>query len=210
MDYLSHNVAVNLKRIRRSRGMSLDLVAEQTGVSKSMLAQIEKDRANPSLGVLGKISSGLRVKVEELLGTRRPLAAAGSGSQIWFPQKRWREGIRSGPVSPMRIIRALEIYRIEIEPGHTYESGGHGEKTMEYISVSEGELVIQCADERHCLTKEDILRFETDQMHSYINEGTGKSEFSLCVRGSALSVCNIMHRINSEQHFEIFGKSYKK
>ena len=68
MDYLSHNVAVNLKRIRRSRGMSLDLVAEQTGVSKSMLAQIEKDRANPSLGVLGKISSGLRVKVEELLG----------------------------------------------------------------------------------------------------------------------------------------------
>ncbi len=48
MDYLSHNVAVNLKRIRRSRGMSLDLVAEQTGVSKSMLAQIEKDRANPS------------------------------------------------------------------------------------------------------------------------------------------------------------------
>ena len=31
--------------------MSLDLVAEQTGVSKSMLAQIEKDRANPSLGV---------------------------------------------------------------------------------------------------------------------------------------------------------------
>ena len=57
MDYLSHNVAVNLKRIRRSRGMSLDLVAEQTGVSKSMLAQIEKDRANPSLGVLGKISS---------------------------------------------------------------------------------------------------------------------------------------------------------
>ena len=68
MDYLSHNVAVNLRRIRRSRGMSLDLVAEQTGVSKSMLAQIEKDRANPSLGVIGKISSGLRVKVEELLG----------------------------------------------------------------------------------------------------------------------------------------------
>ena len=39
---------------------------------------------------------------------------------------------------------------------------------------------LQCADERHCLTKEDILRFETDQMHSYINEGTGKVSF-LCV-----------------------------
>ena len=40
MDYLSHNVAVNLKQIRQSKGMSLGEVAEQTGVSKSMLAQI--------------------------------------------------------------------------------------------------------------------------------------------------------------------------
>ena len=51
MDYLSHNVAVNLKQIRQSKGMSLGEVAEQTGVSKSMLAQIEKGTANPSLGV---------------------------------------------------------------------------------------------------------------------------------------------------------------
>ena len=56
MDYLSHNVAINLKRIRQSKKMSLDKVSEQTGVSKSMLAQIEKGSANPSLGVLGKIT----------------------------------------------------------------------------------------------------------------------------------------------------------
>lgn len=52
MDYLSNNVAVNLKRIRKSKSMSLDQVSEQTGVSKSMLAQIERGTANPSLGVL--------------------------------------------------------------------------------------------------------------------------------------------------------------
>ena len=62
MDYLSNNVAVNLKRIRKSKSMSLDQVSEQTGVSKSMLAQIERGTANPSLGVLGKITSGLRIE----------------------------------------------------------------------------------------------------------------------------------------------------
>ena len=51
MDDLNYNVAVNLKRIRREKGMSLEGMAEQTGVSKSMLAQIEKGIANPSLGV---------------------------------------------------------------------------------------------------------------------------------------------------------------
>ena len=46
MDYLTHNVSVNLKRIRKSKGMSLDVVSEQTGVSKSMLAQIEKEESS--------------------------------------------------------------------------------------------------------------------------------------------------------------------
>ena len=69
MDYLSHNIAVNLKRIRTSKGMSLDVVAEQTGVSKSMLAQIERGTANPSIGVLGKIVSGLRLDFNELIQT---------------------------------------------------------------------------------------------------------------------------------------------
>ena len=52
MDYLSHNISINLRRIRQSKSMSLEQAAEQTGVSKSMLAQIEKGTANPSLGVL--------------------------------------------------------------------------------------------------------------------------------------------------------------
>ena len=61
MDYLSHNVSVNLKRIRQSKGMSLDQVAEQTGVSKSMLAQIERGEGNPTLSTLWKISNGMKV-----------------------------------------------------------------------------------------------------------------------------------------------------
>lgn len=65
MDYLSYNVAVNLKQIRLSKGMSLGEVAEQTGVSKSMLAQIEKGTANPSLGVLGKITSGTPHRISD-------------------------------------------------------------------------------------------------------------------------------------------------
>lgn len=44
MDYLSHNISINLRRIRQSKSMSLEQAAEQTGVSKSMLAQIEKAR----------------------------------------------------------------------------------------------------------------------------------------------------------------------
>ena len=69
MDYLSNNVAVNLKRFRQYRGMSLDQMAERTEVSKSMLAQIERGQANPSIGVLCKITVGLQIEFEDLIQT---------------------------------------------------------------------------------------------------------------------------------------------
>lgn len=179
MDYLSHNVAVNLNRIRKSRGMSLDLVAEQTGVSKSMLAQIEKDRANPSLGVLGKISSGLRVTVEELLGPP-PLSSCVVHVQNMMPTKEVEGKYRVWTCFPYEDNPLLEIYRIEIEPGCFYISGGHGEKTMEYICVQKGRLIITCDGERHELGEEDVLRFSTHQVHQYINEEKEKVSFT-CV-----------------------------
>ena len=49
MNQLDKNIAVNLKRIRKSRNMSLDMLAEKTGVSKSMLGQIERGESNPTV-----------------------------------------------------------------------------------------------------------------------------------------------------------------
>lgn len=42
MTQIDKNIAFNLKRIRKSKNMSLDMLAERTGVSKSMLGQIER------------------------------------------------------------------------------------------------------------------------------------------------------------------------
>ena len=64
MHDLNYNVAVNLKRTRRGKGMSLEAMAEQTGVSNSTLAQIEKGIANPSLGVTGKSIGGLPIEFQ--------------------------------------------------------------------------------------------------------------------------------------------------
>ena len=49
------------------KNMSLNLAAIQTGVSKSMLAQIERGEANPTIGILEKIVDGMRVSFDELI-----------------------------------------------------------------------------------------------------------------------------------------------
>ena len=65
MSQLEKNIALNLKRIRKSHHMSLDMMAEKTGVSKSMLGQIERGESNPTISTIGKIVEGLRIPFEQ-------------------------------------------------------------------------------------------------------------------------------------------------
>lgn len=64
---LNRAVADNIKRIRKSKKLSMERLAEQAGVSRSMLGQIERGEANPSVGTLAKIAKALKVPAEILL-----------------------------------------------------------------------------------------------------------------------------------------------
>lgn len=176
MDYLSHNIAINLKRIRKAKGMSLDVVAEQTGVSKGMLSTIEKGDANPSIGVLGKIMSGLRIDLQDLTQPPQDDSYLVDVRKL-SPTKDVKGQYKVWTCFPIADNRTVEIYRIDIEPGGVYESGSHGERTKEYIAMIEGELTIQLEDSIHRIGKEQFFRFESDQNHSYINETDQKVQF---------------------------------
>lgn len=161
MDYLSNNVAVNLKRIRKSKSMSLDQVSEQTGVSKSMLAQIERGTANPSLGVLGKITSGLRIEFQELIQPPRVDCCLVTPAEL-VPTKEIAGQYRVWTCLPYEDTRLVEVYWIEVEPGGVYISGSHGEKTREYLAVMEGVLTLECHGEKYEIHRDQVFKFETD------------------------------------------------
>lgn len=174
MDYLTENVAVNLKRIRQSKGMSLDQVSEQTGVSKSMLSQIEKGTANPSLGVLGKITSGLRIEFRRLIETPREDFCLVKPAEM-VPTKEVEGQYRVWTCFPYEDTRLVEIYRIDVEPGGEYVSGAHGENTREYLTVTDGVLTVECRGHVQRIARQEAYKFETDQMHIYRNEGTERA-----------------------------------
>lgn len=167
---MSYNVSVNLKRIRQAKGMSLDRVSEQTGVSKSMLAQIEKGTANPSLGVLAKITSGLRIDFQTLTSRPRQEYCLVDPRDL-EPTKEVTGQYSVRTCFPFEDSRAMEVYRIDVEPGGIYVSGSHGENTKEYICVMEGVLTIECHHHVQEICREQIYKLETDQTHIYRNNG---------------------------------------
>jgi transcriptional regulator with XRE-family HTH domain len=169
MDYLTKNIAHNLKRIRKAKNMSLDTVAEQTGVSKSMLAQIERSQANPTIGIIGRIVSGLRIEFSDLTEGPKVEQYLLSVDEI-LPIKEITGQYKVYTCFPITDNKTLELYRIEIEPGGNYIAGSHGENTYEYITVMSGVLSIITADKKYKITKDDVFKFSTDKKHEYLNE----------------------------------------
>ncbi len=170
MDYLNQNISMNLKKIRLARGYSLDLVAEQTGVSKSMLGQIERGEANPTIGTLGKIVSGLRVSLADLVET--PGESVYPVCKEWLiPTKEVKNKYRVYTYFPYEKERNFELYVIEIEAGAVYSSGPHGENTKEYVIVEEGTLELKVSGEAYQIKAGDAVRFDSDKEHEYCNNG---------------------------------------
>lgn len=170
MDYINRNIAFNLKKIRIGKNMSLDDTAEQTGVSKSMLAQIERGEANPSIGCLGKIVSGLRVELNELLESPRQETFYISREDM-IPTKEVEGQYSIFTYFPFEKGRQFEIYGMEIYPNGVYYSGSHGEKTVEYITVVTGTLTLKIREKKFEIHPGDAFRFDSDIEHWYCNDG---------------------------------------
>ena len=67
MEKINEIVANNIAILRKKNRLSLEELGKLSGVSKSMLAQIEKGTANPSLGVLWGFSGRLPMDLGYLL-----------------------------------------------------------------------------------------------------------------------------------------------
>ncbi|MGN0613021.1 MAG: helix-turn-helix domain-containing protein [Porcipelethomonas sp.] len=175
MDYLSYNISKNLSRIRTSRGMSLDAAAEQTGVSKSMLYQIEHGEANPSINVLGKIASGLRMEFTELIASPPEESYLVKTADVYPIKVGEKYTVKT--CFPYEDNKKIEIYRIDIQPEGVYLSGGHGAGTREYLSVLEGVLTVDTGREVQEVKPDEIFRFNCEAEHKYINNGEGEVHF---------------------------------
>ncbi|NTV77569.1 MAG: helix-turn-helix transcriptional regulator [Clostridiales bacterium] len=170
MNYINKNIAINLRKFRLGKNMSLDETAEQTGVSKSMLAQIERGEANPTIEILGKIVSGLRVEFSELLEAPK-LETFYISKEEMIPTKQMPGQYAIYTYFPYEKNRQFEIYGIEIYPGACYYSGSHGERTTEYLTVASGTLTFILRGQEYIIHQGDAFRFDSDQEHWYCNRG---------------------------------------
>jgi len=160
----------NLKRIRDGRNLSLDQLSELTGVSKSMLRQIETGRSSPTIATIWKIANGLRMSFTGLISKQSPPVAIldfKGGPPLTAESKRYR----LFPLIPFDPEHSFEVYYVEIEPGTTFGGEPHQGNVEEYVFVTQGKLRIQVEGADYEVNKNQCVRFVADRPHTYCNTG---------------------------------------
>ena len=171
-------VSQNMKQIRERKRLTLDAAAAATGVSRSMLAQIEKGDANPTVSVLWKIANGYKVSFTSLIRQAPQTATVISANAV---QPILEDGGRyvNHPAFAFDESRGFETYRIVIAPEGFLRAEPHMAGTEEYITVFRGAVEIEAAESRYTLSTGDSICFFADVPHAYRNIGTEEAQLSM-------------------------------
>lgn len=179
---IDKNIAVNLKRIRKAKNLSLDMLAEQTGVSKSMLGQIERGESNPTVTTIGKIVEGLKVPFEQLIYERPETVAAPTFEKA--PVLKERPGAYSLRILlPYDAGRSFEIYQGRLEPDAVLEGSLRGENRWVYLTVLQGEIALEIDGTSYRAGEQESLYFLCDREYQYRCVGERRAEFHMVVSG---------------------------
>jgi Predicted transcriptional regulators len=164
-------MAGNLKAIRENKKLSLDQVSKLTGVSKSMLGQIERGEVSPTISVVWKIANGLKISFTSLLNRAESEVEVVTKNDI-SPLVEDEERFFNYPIFTFDESRGFEQYYIEIKPEGSRASEPHFAGTEEFVTAFGEGTVVEIGGRVFRLGDGDSIHFKSDVTHSYRNEGS--------------------------------------
>ena len=150
--------------------MSLDMLAEKTGVSKSMLGQIERGESNPTVATIAKIVDGIKVPFEDLIYQKTESVLIIDNDKM--PVYKAQDGAyQVRAIFPYDRHRNFEVYEAKIEPGEDCECFVKNDGGCEYIMVVQGVLTLDTEEGTYEVASNHAVRLDTQKHHSYHNRG---------------------------------------
>lgn len=166
-----------IKDLRQEKRLTLQELADLTGLSKPLLSQIENDLVIPPLATLLKIAKGLKVGIHfffEEPEDRRKLVLVRAGEQMGSrrrPKGDAAEGYLYRSLAPGLRNKHMEPFLVEFElrewdDGYFYSHDGE-----EFIFILEGELEFHFGKELYLLRAGDSIYYDSSEQHGYVSVG---------------------------------------
>lgn len=183
-DDILTRLPARLKEARRAQGLSLEAVSNLSGVSRSMVSQIERGESSPTIATLWNLTRALQVDFAGLLdadpaGDRIELLRAGEVPSFDNMGRGCHIRILSAPED----AGGHEVYDISLDPGGMLNSQPHARGSREQLTVLEGAVRITSGGASDMLAVGDTARYAADVDHAIAAEG-GAARVFLIVKNA--------------------------
>jgi len=165
MEQPADAVAENLRRYRESCGLSLDHLAKLTGVSKSMLRQVETGRSSPTIATIWKIANGLRISLSSLLSSRTIQAKVSSFRAESFLSAEG-DGYRLFSLVPFSPQQPSEIRFLEMESGAFFKGEIHYGTVNANLFMMSGNLRVIVERDEYKVEGGEFCQFQADRSYT--------------------------------------------
>ncbi len=183
-DEILTRLPARLKEARRSQGLSLEAVANLSGVSRSMVSQIERGESSPTIATLWNLTRALQVdfaglledgdavdRIEVLRSSEAPgIDNMGQGCRILI-------------LSPPEEAGGHEVYDISFEKDGALNSQPHARGAREQLTVLEGAVQVRSGSAVTNLNVGDTARYAADIPHA-IQATDGPARVFLIVKNA--------------------------
>ncbi|PRQ03899.1 helix-turn-helix domain-containing protein [Enhygromyxa salina] len=182
----SSNIGPNIRRRRQALGLSLDALAQASGVSSTMLSEVERARKNPTVKLAYQIALSLGCSLTDLLDDSEQqsvsLVRASDRRTLLDPDTNVvRHGLRPD-------LLDLEIAWYELPPHRSSgQMGPNRAGVVELITVLEGRAQIVLGGEVHTLELGDSISYGPQSTTEYINPSDAPTRLLLVVDRSRVS-----------------------
>jgi transcriptional regulator with XRE-family HTH domain len=171
-DAIADHLCDRVRLLRKKRGWTLEQLSAACGVSRSMLSQIERNQANPTLGVAFRIAQAFGMSLGNLVDVPDATPAidvirADDRTYHYRQEKDCR--IRT--LSPLHLEKDVEFYELTLKPGGSLKSAPHFGGTREFVTVQQGSVRVRSNDDAAELNRGDSAHFPADVPHSIENTG---------------------------------------
>lgn len=168
---INERIAARVRELRGRQGLSLEALADASGVSRSMISLVERGESSPTAVVLEKLATGLGVSLATLF--EAPAAPPHPVSRR-ADQVEWCDpasGYRRRNVSPDGFPSPIQIVEVIFPAGArvAYETAARSGVTHQQVWVLQGLIEVMLGEERFELGAGDCLAMILDRPITYHN-----------------------------------------
>ena len=164
-------VGQNIHRIRKAQQLSIDRAAALSGVSKSMLGQIERGLVNPTVSVLARIAGGLHVPIEQLVECREETPAQLHRAVDVVGARLCGGKVIRYPLFPFDTDSRCQSCQLDLFISGGYDAPDRVPGSRVYLTVLSGTLQVTAGGETYQLESRDSLSIPGGEGYHYENIG---------------------------------------